>query len=763
MRADDPLVLGLLRQVAGSVLYLTPELVIADATDAYLADTLTKRDDIVGRRLFEVFPDNPDLEGADGEQALGSSLECVLATRSPHVMPVQRYDIPRPPELGGGFETRYWSPQNRPLLDEDGEVVLIAHHVVDVTDQVMSREQEERFALVSQATNDALWDWDLATDALWWSDGIRRLFGYDPAQLAPTIDSWEELIHADDRSWVLADLEQAFARGDDTWSREYRFVHANGHTVWVIDRALVVRDEAGRAVRMVGGMSDITERRVAQDVAADRAALLDLATDAIIVRDLDHRITYWNRGAESLYGWTAADVRGSSIRDLLYDDPAPFDIATAAVLEHGTWMGELRHRARDGREIIVNARWTRLDDGNGRPRAVFVINTDVTERRQVERQNYRAQRLESLGTLAGGIAHDLNNVFAPIMMAVELLAADESDAERLQVLNAVEQSAKRGAGMVRQVLSFARGVDGERKPVSVADLFAGVQQILLDTIPKNITVQFSVPSDLPLLTVDSTQMHQVLVNLCVNARDALPDGGTITLSARALDVDEHYASQVSDASPGRHVAIEVTDDGIGMGPEIQERLFEPFFTTKEHGKGTGLGLPTSLTIVRSHHGFIRVSSAPGAGSTFTVNLPVHAAPDEPMSTPPATPPRGAGELILVVDDEPAVRRITADILVASGYRVITAADGAQAIELVAEQPEVALVITDMMMPVMDGAAAIRGIRVLRPDVPVIAVSGLRTVPPTRQRDDEGIIEMLAKPYSATELLERIAAALATAR
>ena len=487
---------------------------------------------------------------------------------------------------------------------------------------------------------------------------------------------------------------------------------------------------------------------------AEQASLLDKAQDAIVVRDLDHRVTYWNKSAERLYGWTSEDMLGTSARDKQSDVRA-FDEAMRKVLEHGDWVGELFQHRKDGREIVVESRWTLVRDEAGRPASVLVINTDITERTKLEHQFLRAQRLESIGTLAGGIAHDLNNVLTPIMVSIDMLREGERNRERLAILDTLESNTRRGADMVQQVLSFARGVEGRRVKVQVGDVLRDVERIVNDTFLKNIDVRTCVAPGLWTVSGDPIQLHQVLLNLCVNARDAMPNGGLLLLSAENVTLDAAFARANIDARQGPHVMLTVRDSGVGIPREIVDRIFEPFFTTKDLSKGTGLGLSTSLAIVKSHGGFMRVESTPGDGAVFFVYLPAQTtSPSEPARKKTSDLPRGSGELILVVDDEAPVRFVTRRMLETYGYRVVLAADGSEAVALFEKQKaDIAAVITDMMMPVMDGTATIRALRAMQPDVRIIAASGLHG----RGNDPHSasiasVRHFLPKPYTAETLL-----------
>jgi len=484
------------------------------------------------------------------------------------------------------------------------------------------------------------------------------------------------------------------------------------------------------------------------------AILLDKAQDAILVRDLDHRITYWNDSAEGLFGWTAEEVIGRTAREFLYPNEIEFDQAMVKLLEQGDWVGELSQVDKSGRELIVETRWTLVRDEVGLPKSVFCIEADVTERKRQHRQFLRAQRMESIGTLAGGIAHDLNNVLSPILMCIDLLRTNEADAERLAILSAIESSAQRGADMVKQLLSFVHGVEGRRLEVQISQLLCDIEKIANETFLKNIQLRTFLTADPWIVVGDSTQLHQVILNLCVNARDAMPEGGILTLSAKNVLLDERDLAIDPQAKAGCYALIQVEDTGTGMPQEIIDRIFEPFFTTKELGKGTGLGLPTSMAIVRSHGGFIRVHSEPSKGSIFSVYLPAEVRTSHPVETAaPTHPPRGKGERILIVDDEASVRQITAKTLENAGYKTMVAADGAEAVALYSKHmSEIDLVLTDVMMPLMDGAATIRALHRMNPDVRIVVASGLPPSARLNQMANSGVKHFLPKPYSAQTIL-----------
>jgi PAS domain S-box-containing protein len=686
------------------------------------------REGIIGRNIWDLYPAE--------EAAFRPHYERAIATGRP--VEFEAWS----PQLGKWTELRIFTMREG-----------VGVYLRDVTESRAIRERlrasEERFARVAEATTDAIWDWDAVRDRITWYRGLERVFGVAIEGETPP-DFWSERLHPEERVDILAGLERAMAGGSSHWSGEYRFRRADGSYAWVQDRAFIMRGPDGKVLRLVGGMSDVTEQRRDRERLEEQARLLDNARDAIHVRDLEHRVQYLNRSAEALYGWSAAEARGRSIQALLHRDPGAFRRAMDHLLLHGEWSGEMGKVARDGRAITVEARWTLLRDAQGTPRRILAIDTDVTERRALERQLIRSQRLDSIGTLAGGIAHDLNNVFTPILMAANLLDTPERGPEEAGLVQAVRTSAQRGVDMVGKLMSFARGSDGERTPVLPGDVVAGVLPIVSETFPKDIVVETQVEPRLAPVLGDATQLHQVLLNLCVNARDAMPHGGTLRLSARTAP-----ESSVPGAVPC--IAFEVEDTGTGIAPEHLEKLWDPFFTTKAPGQGTGLGLPTSLSIVKGHGGQIHVRSKPGEGSRFTVLLP--ALPDAMparSTAPPAAIPRGDGRHVLVVDDEAPIRQVARRVLEANGYRVSEAGNGAEALDAYrASGRAIDTVLLDLMMPVMDGAEAIEALRSIDPEVRIVATTGY-TTPERLARVVEAGIPYLPKPYTPDALLRAVA-------
>ncbi|OKH52017.1 hybrid sensor histidine kinase/response regulator [Calothrix sp. HK-06] len=501
---------------------------------------------------------------------------------------------------------------------------------------------------------------------------------------------------------------------------------------------------------------DITERKRTEQQMRSSAALLDVTSDAIILRDLSNKILLWNKSAEKLYGWQAEEVINKNANDVLSCAKSPqYKDIYHTVLEKGCWQGELVKLTKSGQEIIVDSCWTLVLNEHREPKSILTVDTDITQKKQLEAQFLRAQRVESIGTLASGIAHDLNNVLSPILMSAQLLNNKSNNPRDSQILSIIENNAKRGADLVKQVLSFARGMEGEHTKIQLHDLIQEIKPIVKQTFPKSIDFYTDIKPNLQVISGDNTQLHQVLINLCLNARDAMPQGGRLTLSAENILIDENFQSMHIDAKVGQYVLITLTDTGIGIDRQNLDRIFEPFFTTKEFGKGTGLGLSTVMGIIKGHGGFVNVSSTVGKGTQFKVYLPAVNSQIIPKNSYTEIP-RGNGELILVVDDEPSIREITKTSLESYKYEVMTASDGIEAVAIFAQyKNKIKAAIIDMMMPNMDGSTTISTLLRMNPLLPIIAVSGLATSEQVNIDKNSKIFAFLAKPYTAQELLSSV--------
>ncbi len=604
------------------------------------------------------------------------------------------------------------------------------------------------------------WEWDIATDKITWSPEVFEIFGRDPL-LGPPRSATEVGASLDAPSRLIQQEVMAAATGSGATKRECELVvvRPNGDHAHVLAHTLPRSNDRGDVVGLYGTVQDITERKRAELVSVHLASIVASSDHAIFGENLQGTVTSWNRGAERLFGYTDGEMVGASITRIFPADRiAEHDYITARIssgasVEH---LDTIRCR-KDGRSIEVSVTASPIRDGAGAVIGISNVVRDVSERKKLEQQMMRAQRMESIGTLAGGIAHDLNNVLSPIMLSLELLRESVPDEESHELIATLDQSARHGADMVRQLLQFARGVDGQRLSVDIGEIVHEIERLVRDTFLKHIEVATVMPSAPWRVLGDRTQLHQVLLNLCVNARDAMPAGGLLAIRVENVVLDEHFATINPDANEGPHVHLSIADNGSGIDPSVMEQIFDPFFTTKEFGKGTGLGLSTTMAIVRSHGGFLRVYSEPGRGTTFHVYLPSHAGEVASSAHPVVELPRGRGELILVIEDEPSVRLITTRTLEAFGYRVIVAANGAEGVATYAPlADQIAVVLTDMMMPVMNGPDAIRRLQTINPAIRVVATSGLDA---SAQLTDLGVRHFLSKPYATNQLLAAVQQAI----
>lgn len=665
------------------------------------------------------------------------------------------------------LQTDYFAEDEIRLLNALAENISFAveahdHELQRLQTEAALRASETTMSIAQKIAHFGSWEIDFEGldnvdfGSLRWSDEMFRIAGYEPGSVEVNNAFFFSLVPSEDQKLIRAAVSAALSNHTD-YSVEHRFIRPDGEERVVREIAKIFYDSMGRPARMVGTAHDITDFKKAEEAYRFQAHLLEVAREAVLVRDMDDKIIFWNKGAERIYGWRAAEALNRRPEELFHLEQAAYDKATAIVLQEGKWEGEMLKQTQKGREIIVDASWTLVRGADGRPKSILAITTDITEKKKMEAQFLRAQRMESIGTLAGGIAHDLNNVLAPILMSIELLQSEVSDHGR-PLLETVKSSAQRGADMVKQVLSFARGVGGQRMAINPVHILREVQKIARDTFPKNITFMLDAARDSWTVSGDPTQIHQVFMNLCVNARDAMPQGGAITVSIKNVVLDEVYAGLNRDAVAGSYLMVSVADTGIGMTAAIREQIFDPFFTTKDIGRGTGLGLATSLAIVKSHGGFISVYSEPNKGATFKVYLPAMLASAEVVDAAHAESaiPRGGGETILVVDDEESVRIIAQKTLQRFGYSVLVATNGAEALSIyVPNQSKIDLVITDMAMPIMDGVATIIALRSLNPHLRIIASSGLASNSSVAKAIGAGVQLFLAKPYTAEALLRTI--------
>lgn len=575
------------------------------------------------------------------------------------------------------------------------------------------------------------------------------------------LESWR-------RSGMLASAERAL-------SENKAIVHTGpvhttfGKSLWV-EAHFVPFDHMGeRHLLLI--LVDDTEKRRALEGLELLQATVQAAPVGWVVTDAAGTIQSVNPAFTQLTGYTAEEVVGLNPRVLKSGrHPAEFYAGMWRTLTAGAvWSGELINRRKDGKEYREHMTIAPVRNAEGAIAHFVAVKQDITERRQLEQQLARAQRLESIGLLASGIAHDLNNIFSPILLSLEMLKMKYPTSDGRRMVELVESAGLRGAGIVRQVLTFARGLEGERTEVNPRYLVKEAAQIFSETLPRHIQIETDVAADVPNVRGDATQLHQVLLNLAINARDAMPNGGRLLLGAKAVETDGAHAATNRELKPGRWVVLTVRDTGCGMTPEVMEHIFEPFFTTKPLGQGTGLGLSTVYGIVKSHGGVAEVSSEVGRGTEFRIWLPALGRPDAETAAGPdskgAASLRGNGRCVLVVDDEEPIRLITRAALERHGFVVETACDGAEGWSLFQAKPRrYAAAVVDLMMPRMDGRHLVRQMRTLAPDLPVIFSSGLTDdkggSSPPLGFEALGVKTLLRKPYTEAQLLAALGSILA---
>lgn len=512
------------------------------------------------------------------------------------------------------------------------------------------------------------------------------------------------------------------------------------------------------------------DRQHADARIREQASLLDKAQDAIIVRSIDHRILYWNKSAERLYGWAADEAIGQRINELFYPDDTAFRIATQQVLATGEWTGEITQRRKDGSSLTVEGHWTLLTDADGKPRSVLAINTDITHRLAVEAQLEQAQRLEAVGQLTGGVAHDFNNLLTVILGNSELLMEKLGDNDRLRMLaDMTRTAAQRGADLTHRLLAFSRRQALEPRSVDTYGVLLGMHDMLRRTLGENIEIEFRHGPDLWRALVDPSQLEGAVLNLCINARDAMKGGGRLTMETTNAWLDDAHGTPYPDLSPGQYVLVAVSDTGTGIAPEHLARVFEPFFTTKEKGKGTGLGLSMVFGFVKQSRGHVKVYSEVGQGTTVKMYLPRADLSDEwsedgSPDTGAERDAQGGDETVLLVEDDELVRQHARNVLLGLGYTVIEATNGPDALQIIRGRSHIDLLFTDVIMPGgMNGPQLVEAAHGVRPQLKVLYTSGYTENAIVHQgRLDKGV-HLLNKPYRRAELARKVRLALSGSR
>jgi two-component system, cell cycle sensor histidine kinase and response regulator CckA len=590
-----------------------------------------------------------------------------------------------------------------------------------------------------------------------------------PVEQCQRMDLYRQATHPEDQK-RQDELHRRLVAGEiDHYTLEKRYLHPDAPVCTVELTVRVHQDPASGAVQEIGTLIDVSARKQGEAALHESEErfrqlaeninevfwMTDPATNEMLYVSPAYAAV-WGRTCASLYA-----TPGNWVAAIHPDDRKRVVEAALARQARGTYDETYRIARPDGSIRWVRDRAYPIRTAEGKVYRIVGTAEDISDRKDMEVQVMRMQRMESVGRMASGIAHDLNNILAPILMGAPLLRMGLPAGQVEKTLRTIESSARRGADLVRQLLMFGRGAEGRRVLLRPKDLVQEIAEITAQTFPRNLTTTTQVPDDIGTVMGDGTQLHQVLLNLCVNARDAMPQGGNLAIAAKNIRIDESYASMSPEARPGDYVCLSVNDTGTGIPPEILDKIFDPFFTTKEVGKGTGLGLSTLIGIVKSHGGFVTVQSEPGRGSVFQVYLPAeHQAKEAAAGTEAAPPPRGHGETILLVDDEAGIREVTGKMLEQSGYRVLSATDGADACAQFARHAaEIEIVLTDLDMPVMGGLAMIHVLKIMKPDIRVIISSGKASELADKIQQSSGdglqVDTVLTKPYTAEKVLRVI--------
>jgi two-component system cell cycle sensor histidine kinase/response regulator CckA len=616
------------------------------------------------------------------------------------------------------------------------------------------RESEKRFRRLVEVAQHGVWTINAQGKTNFINPHAGQLLGY----------TVPEMLGRPPSDFAVADDLPPEARGFDLQrtgalrSVEFRMRHKEGHELWVHASLTPLQGDQGEYLGALVVFEDWTKRKGTEQRLQERAILLESAPDAFILCDDHFHILSWNQGAERLSGWANDEVLGREIFDLL--SPAPGSLMREPIAQflnqHDRWRGELEFKTKAGQLLVVDARVNKTAAAPGKPRSNLLVMTDITASKREQAQRMRTQRMETASGLASGVAQELNTALSPVLISIQMLRGKSLDREGQELITTIESSTERSIELLRQLLIFARGIDGERVVMEPARLLKDIAGVAREMFPRNIQVLCEAASPTWNLKGDPAQLHQLFLKLCVRSRDAMPHGGVLWLRAKNIQLERD-----SDGlKAGPYVRFEVQDNGTGLAPEARERIFEPFASTTSSAKGGGLGLAIALGIVKSHRGSIAVQSETATGTTFEILLP--AATDVTPQLPPRlnVPAPGRGELILLVEDEPALRDVTSRTLTQHGYQVVATSDGVEALGLLAQQQgRVRLVLTNMVTPSMDGTALAQAARQIDPRVRVIASSGLGRSYGQAEKlaalQSLGISRMLPKPYRTEELLGAI--------
>ena len=676
--------------------------------------------------------------------------------------------------------TRHVHAQGLAFFDGEEPIRLIGT-VQDVTDSreahMLLLETEERLRLAVRATNDAIWDWDLQHDQVLWNEALERVYGHRPERLLSDGNWWLAHIHDNDRDRISHSIHAVIDGDRADWTDEYRFRRSDGSYADVRDRGYVLRDATGRAVRMIGAMLDQTERKNAERVlertkegleeevaerTRERDQIWRSTPDLLCVATFEGWYREINPAWTKTLGWSGPELIGQPYINLVHPDDLAATQAAMAGLTRGESMYgfENRYRTRDGDYVWLS--W------NAVPRHghVYAVVRDVTAAHEqanalavAEDQLRQSQKMEAVGQLTGGIAHDFNNMLTGVLGSLELIKRYVADGRTDRVdryIEAATTSAQRAASLTQRLLAFSRRQSLDVQAVDVNRAVTGIDDLLRRTLGEGIRLNVTLAPALWNATTDANQLESALLNLAINARDAMPAGGRLTIATANVAMDAGAGHALDEFVSGDYVAVSVTDDGAGMPPEVIAKAFEPFFTTKPIGQGTGLGLSMIYGFARQTGGYVRIASELAAGTTVTLFLRRdHTGVIDPPAPATHVSRSRAGETVMVVEDDPAVRMLIVDVLEGLGYRIIKAVDGTEAVTLLDTAPPISLLVTDVGLPGVNGRQVASHARERMPALKVLFVTGYAEQARVRSGFLDPGMDLITKPFAIDALAAKV--------
>jgi PAS domain S-box-containing protein len=721
------------------------------------------------------------------ERLWGRSCESLYRDPQSFMAPIHQDDLPSvldqftKQQAGRPFDSEYrihrsdgavrwiWS-RGYPVRADNGEMLYIGV-AQDITERKEVEKEllalAERFRLVARATNDGIWDWDLVSNQEWWSDTYYEALGYDRST-TPCFEAWVERLHPDDRTRVVSDFTRAVENGEAVWSAEYRFLRPDGSVRDVFDRAYVMHDAAGKPMRMLGAVMDLTERKRAETALRESEArfraTFEQAAVGVAHVALDGRLLRANQKLCDITGYNRDELSTGGLWDIMQPDDLDGDRRAMDRLVRGkirTHTAQKLLVRKDGKTVWIEVTASLVHAADGTPDYLMGVVVDISERRNIEAQLRHAQKMEAAGVLAGGVAHDFNNMLQAIILEAELAALCPGVSSAVgECLRNIRSVADRAGTLARQLLLFSRREVMQRQRLDINVAVANLGKMLERILGEDVRLELRLAPDAGSVHADPGMIDQVLMNLAVNARDAMPRGGTLTIETASETLDAGNQRARGDGGPASYVRITVRDVGCGIAPDVLPRIFEPFFTTKRAGHGTGLGLATVFGIVEQHSGWTEVESELGQGTTFRVFLPHATEARRGLEATPAGV-RTGGETILLVEDDAIVRSSVSKILAHFGYTVLEANTGAEAIRRWEEaRGQIDLVLTDLVMPGgMDGRELAGRLVAERPSLRVIYASGYSADFAGRDLPLGDNERFVAKPVTAERLLRTVRACL----